>query len=148
RVGNVVSEVAGGCFCCRFTDLVDAVRRGLEADPDLLLCEPVGSCTDLVATVVQPFQQFYGDRFRMAPLSVLLDPAHVRQWLLHESDPGFPEEVAYIWEKQVAEADLLVLNKVDTLSPEEQERLLQALQSRCSDRRVIGLSALGGQGVE
>ena len=31
--------------------------------PDLILAEPVGSCTDLVATVVQPLRDLYGQRF-------------------------------------------------------------------------------------
>src|SRR3954466_16020667 len=50
--GFAVEETAGACFCCRFDDLVDRVGR-LEAQerPDVILAEPVGSCTDLVATV-------------------------------------------------------------------------------------------------
>src|SRR5579872_7396723 len=51
--GFSVEEVAGACFCCRFDDLVDKVGKLEDADkPDLILAEPVGSCTDLVATVV------------------------------------------------------------------------------------------------
>src|ERR1044071_3371470 len=51
--GFPVEEVAGACFCCRFDDLVNRVEK-LSADerPDVILAEPVGSCTDLVATVV------------------------------------------------------------------------------------------------
>src|SRR6516164_158109 len=53
--GLPVEEVAGACFCCRFDDLVDRVGALQSAQrPDLILAEPVGSCTDLVATVVQP----------------------------------------------------------------------------------------------
>src|SRR5262245_46943418 len=53
--GFSVAEVAGACFCCKFDDLLTQVGS-LEADrrPDVILAEPVGSCTDLVATVVQP----------------------------------------------------------------------------------------------
>src|SRR5580693_3037900 len=46
--GFAVEEVAGACFCCRFDDLVGKVGRLEESDrPDVLLAEPVGSCTDL-----------------------------------------------------------------------------------------------------
>src|SRR5215470_18071755 len=60
--GLAVEEVAGACFCCRFDDLVGRVSQ-LQKDqrPDVLLAEPVGSCTDLVATVVQPLKDLYGD---------------------------------------------------------------------------------------
>src|SRR5215467_3162305 len=52
--GFPVAEVAGACFCCRFDDLVAQVRQLEQKDrPDVILAEPVGSCTDLVATVVQ-----------------------------------------------------------------------------------------------
>src|SRR5687767_9921262 len=53
--GFAVREVAGACFCCRFDDLVSQVGQLEEQQrPDVILAEPVGSCTDLVATVVQP----------------------------------------------------------------------------------------------
>ena len=53
--GFDVEEVPGACFCCKFDDLLSTIGR-LERSqsPDVILAEPVGSCTDLVATVVQP----------------------------------------------------------------------------------------------
>src|SRR5881392_833569 len=62
--GFSVEEVPGACFCCRFDDLVAKVEQ-LQASerPDVILAEPVGSCTDLVATVVQPLKDLYGSRF-------------------------------------------------------------------------------------
>src|SRR5687767_8248735 len=66
--GFAVEEVAGACFCCKFDDLLAKVGS-LEASqrPDVILAEPVGSCTDLVATVVQPLKDLYGTRFSVAP---------------------------------------------------------------------------------
>src|SRR5262245_34943074 len=50
--GFPVQEIAGGCFCCRFNSLVEASRKLSAATrPDVFIAEPVGSCTDLVATV-------------------------------------------------------------------------------------------------
>src|SRR5579859_2386905 len=55
--GFAVQEVPGACFCCRFNDLVDRVGQLSRDDrPDIILAEPVGSCTDLVATVVRPLE--------------------------------------------------------------------------------------------
>src|SRR5690242_17672576 len=63
-----VAEVTGGCFCCRFEDLVEAVV-GLVAsdDVDTVIAEAVGSCTDLQATVVRPLRRYYGERMVVAP---------------------------------------------------------------------------------
>src|SRR5438552_18031980 len=59
--GFAVEEVAGACFCCRFDELMEKVERLEEHErPDVILAEPVGSCTDLVATVVQPLKDLYG----------------------------------------------------------------------------------------
>ena len=70
-----VEEISGGCFCCRFNSLIDAARK-LTADtrPDVFLAEPVGSCTDLVATVSLPLRKIYGDDYQVSALSVLVDP--------------------------------------------------------------------------
>src|SRR5262245_65983942 len=62
--GLSVAEVAGACFCCKFNDLMDKVEELKRAGrPDVILAEPVGSCTDLVATVVQPLRDLYGEKF-------------------------------------------------------------------------------------
>ena len=55
--GHDVGEVAGACFCCNFDELLNQVASlAKRRDPDVLLAEPVGSCTDLAATVVQPLK--------------------------------------------------------------------------------------------
>src|SRR5580765_6480293 len=62
--GFRVEEVAGACFCCKFDELARAADRlRIEERPDVLLAEPVGSCTDLTATVVAPLAKLYSDRF-------------------------------------------------------------------------------------
>lgn len=148
EVGVIVAEVAGGCFCCRFSDLIDATEQILANNPDVLLGEPVGSCTDLIATVVNPLKLFYPDIFRIAPISVLVDPQRVREFVLKETPTRFPEEVAYIFQKQLEEADIIVLNKIDTLTSEETERMLNALKELQPNKPVLGVSALRGDGVD
>src|SRR5262245_63290645 len=112
--GLAVEEVAGACFCCRFDELVDKVGQLESAQrPDVLLAEPVGSCTDLVATVVQPLKDLYGTRFEVAPYTVLFKPSHGRKILSGGEDAGFSPKAAYIFRKQLEEADVIVLNRID-----------------------------------
>jgi len=148
ELGVPVAEVAGGCFCCRFSDLVDATEQILAKNPDVLLGEPVGSCTDLAATVVNPLKLFYGDIFRIAPFSVLVDPQRVRELVLKEMPTRFPEEVAYIFRKQLEEADIIVLNKVDTLTQSEADRMVGALKELQPAKPILKVSALRGDGVD
>ena len=147
--GLGLEEVAGGCFCCRFDDLVTATDRLInEIKPDVLLGEPVGRCTDISATVLQPMKKLYADWFRLAPFSVIADPARLRQALDSDGASGFPDSVTYIFRKQLEEADVIVINKVDLLSQEELAGLKQDIASRLPDTPVLVISALNGDGVD
>lgn len=103
--GIAFDEVAGGCFCCRFNDLLDAADRLAAYDPDVIFAEPVGSCTDIVATTIRPLQQLFPDRFRIAPFTVLVDPARA----MDLSNP----DTFFLFENQLAEADIVCVSKSD-----------------------------------
>jgi G3E family GTPase len=150
-----VEEVAGGCFCCRFPDMIAAFQRLVERDQaDVLLGEPVGSCTDLAATVMQPLEKLHAADFDLAPLSVLVDGHQVRALarLRAEAEQApaerFPDNVLYIYEKQLEEADLIVLNKSDRLGAGELAELTASLAARFPGKPLMTMSALGGDGVD
>jgi Ni2+-binding GTPase involved in maturation of urease and hydrogenase len=147
--GFPVEEVPGACFCCRFDDLVGRVGR-LETSerPDVILAEPVGSCTDLVATVVQPLKDLYGDRFQVGPYPVLFKPSHGLRILRDEAGGGFSPKAAYIFRKQLEEADAIVINRIDELRPEELAELTQRVGAEFPGTPVLRLSAKTGQGFE
>src|SRR5688500_4065926 len=94
--GFDVGEVAGACFCCNFNELTSTVEQ-LEASarPDVLLAEPVGSCTDLVATVIRPLVQVYEAPLEVAPYGVILKPSHGARILRRESSAGFSPKAEY-----------------------------------------------------
>ena len=116
--GFAVEEVPGACFCCKFDELVGKVGE-LEAHerPDVILAEPVGSCTDLVATVIQPLKDLYQTRFTVAPYAVLLKPSHGIRILQDQPAGGFSPKAAYIFKKQLEEADAIVINRADEFEP-------------------------------
>jgi hypothetical protein len=94
--GVPADQVSGGCFCCRFPDLVEALDRLAAHAPDVVFAEAVGSCIDVVATTLRPLLRDYPGRFRMAPLTVVL---HARP-----EDP----DLEYLYDHQCAEADILI----------------------------------------
>ena len=125
--GFATEEIPGGCFCCRFNSLVDAARSlDAASKPDVFIAEPVGSCTDLVATVTYPLRRIYGGQFVIAPLSVLVDPVRAERVLGLAEGKTFSEKVQYIYRKQLEEADLIVITKSE-LWPADR---LQALRAR------------------
>jgi G3E family GTPase len=146
--GFPVEEITGGCFCCRFNSLTDAADRlARDARPDVFLAEPVGSCTDLRATVQYPLRRLYGDGYRVAPLSVLVDPHRAARMLGLEPGRTFSRKVQYVYEKQLEEADLVVVNKRDLLDGAQLERLTQALAARFPHADVIAVSARTGENL-
>ena len=115
--GFQVGEVPGACFCCKFDDLLSTVDSLSEdAVPDLIIAEPVGSCTDLVATVIEPMKALFGDRFETGPLVVLLKPSHGKKILSGGERRGFSPKAEYIFLKQLEEADSIAINKVDRMN--------------------------------
>jgi Ni2+-binding GTPase involved in maturation of urease and hydrogenase len=145
--GFSVGEVPGACFCCKFDELVATVEALSETQqPDVVLAEPVGSCTDLVATVIEPMQQFFGERFEVGPLAVLLKPEHGRKILKSEPNAGFSPKAAYIFLKQLEEADVIVINKIDKLNDRERAELVRMVEERFVAKPVIAMSARDGDG--
>ena len=142
--GFDVGEVPGACFCCKFDDLVDTITS-LSGDsnklPDIVIAEPVGSCTDLVATVAEPMRELFGDRFEVGPMVVLLKPEHGRKILADTPGKGFSPKAEYIFLKQLEEADAIVVNKADKLSDEQQQTLLNQIAQRFPDVPAICASA-------
>jgi hypothetical protein len=105
--GLAAHEVSGGCFCCRFSDFVSRAARLAGDAPDVILAEPVGSCTDLAATVLRPLRSYYRERFRVAPLTVLVDPERAADL----ADPN----LEYLFHRQIAEADIVLHSKADKM---------------------------------
>lgn len=152
--GYATEEIAGGCFCCRFNTLVDAANKlSDQMKPDVFIAEPVGSCTDLVATVTYPLRRMYGDAFTIAPLSVLVDPVRARRVFGLDAGGSFSSKVAYIFKKQLEEADIIVISKSDMIGDQEREELREALTKEfplaqiltASPRQETGLEELFGQ---
>ena len=147
--GFATEEIPGGCFCCRFNSLVQAAQKLTEeAAPDVFIAEPVGSCTDLVATVTYPLRRMYGNAFTVAPLSVLVDP--VRALRIFGLEPGgnFSEKVLYIYRKQLEEADLIVINKCDLIDDARRNKLREQLTEKFPEATLLEISAREGEGLE
>lgn len=143
-----VEEVVKGCFCCKFDELVDQMEKILAHNPDILMGEPVGSCTDFVAAVAHPIKIHYRDAFIFSPFTTMVDPDRVRELLLKETETTFPEEVAYLFHKQLEEADLVVLNKIDLIDDTERTRLTEALKKEFPEKKILVVAAKNGVGMD
>ncbi len=145
-----VSEITGGCFCCRLDDLVQSIRTLDEISrPEVMIAEPVGSCTDLMATVLQPFEKIYHTPMVLAPLSVVLDARRALAALGGPRHHGsLHRDVGYVYRKQLEEAEWLVVNKIDLLTEGDQDDLRSRLTAAFPGKRQFHLSARTGMGLD
>jgi len=147
--GFDTEEIAGGCFCCRFPSLVEASQRlSAATQPQVFVAEPVGSCTDLAATVTYPLRQLYGGDFTVAPVSVLLDPIRALRVFGLEAGDSFSEKVRYIYLKQIEEGDLVVVGKCDLLDGTRLGSLRQAIATRFPGKEILTVSARDGTNLD
>lgn len=143
-----VGEVTGGCFCCRFDDLLTVVSQLLSSKTaDTIIAEAVGSCTDLQATVVRPLRKYHGDEFSVAPLATIVDPHRLRAFA-RAAERGEPEsDLSYLFGQQLAEADVIAVNKTDTVSADELAALASALHEKFPSALIVPYSARTGSGL-
>jgi len=144
--GVAVSEVSGSCFCCNFPGLVAATENLRQAaHADVLVAEPVGSCTDLSATLMQPLKEKFATELVLSPLSVVIDPIRLRELLSGETT--LHPDAAYILRKQLEEADVILLNKTDELDQTTRQELVERLANELAGTAVREISARTGDGV-
>lgn len=142
-----VREVSGSCFCCNFNGFAEALKILADRGVGVILAEPVGSCTDLSATILQPLKALHGKEYTLAPFTVLLDPTRAKEVLGRIKSTLHPDAF-YILRLQLAEADRILLNKDDLLTPEERQALAGALRKEFPNARVETASAKTGSGLD
>ncbi len=139
-------EVGDGCFCCRF-DMLEKSIASLQAKerPDIIFAESVGSCADLAATVINPLLSFNPGLYEIV-LSVFADIRLLVKFLQNERDI-FYDNVNYIYEKQLEEADIIVANKIDLLTKDQLMQAKQLIEAEYGDKIILYQNSLSGEDI-
>jgi G3E family GTPase len=144
--GIPVRQVINGCFCCQFSKLSGSLESLVKLEqPDVIFAESVGTCTDLVATVIRPLRQFHpGAR---VSFSVFADAPLL--WLILNGQPTpFEEQVRYLYLKQLEEASLIIVNKVDLVSVGLLQEIRQLLEEKYAEKDVLFQNSLDESSVQ
>ena len=133
-----VREITGGCFCCRYDELESALLAAADSGATTVIAEAVGSCTDLVATVLAPLAQRRATSMTVQPLAVAVDP-----WRVLEIDSARDTgDIAYLFRKQIEEADVVLITRADLDPPDVTERI-RTINARAPIMRVSGRTGDG-----
>lgn len=133
-------QVVNGCFCCNYNDLDKSIQSLITTNkPDIIFAESVGSCTDIVATVVKPLFNFYPEV--QVTFSTFADVRLLR--ILLKGDAHiFDESVTYIYFKQLEETDIIVISKIDLIDNETLREIKQMMNEKYGDKILLYQNSL------
>ncbi|MEJ7682790.1 MAG: GTP-binding protein [Segetibacter sp.] len=127
-------QVVNSCFCCNYNELDSKIESLIRThNVDTIFAESVGSCTDVVATIFNPLLQFRPQL--QVTVSTFAD-AVLLYSLLKENKCLFDEDVKYIYCKQLQEAGVIVVNKVDLISKAQLEELKQIMRENYREKII------------
>ena len=141
----------GGCSASQITDECicfchDVLREKLEdwyaAGCELVVSDIPGFGVGALEHVYHGLEAECPEEYELAPFTVLTEPRNVSVLRTGGGD------MAHILDAQLREADLIVLNKCDTLDDARAEEDRAFLAARYPEAEVIALSALTGEGIE
>jgi Ni2+-binding GTPase involved in maturation of urease and hydrogenase len=133
-------EVSNGCFCCNYNELDQHLKQLTKATrPEFIFAEAVGSCTDMLATVVRPLRKF--NPGISTQLCVFLD-AELLSAIIENKASFISESVRYIYKKQIEEAEVLLVNKIDRITQSQQSMLRDILLGEYPASQVLFQNSL------
>jgi G3E family GTPase len=142
--GITTREVSKGCFCCNYQQLDDHLSALQENNPDIIFAESVGSCTDLIATIAKPLFQFKPEIETV--ISIFADAELLMSVI--EGRSSFTDSVRYIYKKQLEEADILILNKVDLIDTRQLTTLDHVIKSEYPGKIILHQRSLETEDIE
>lgn len=148
-LGFTYAEVTHGCFCCRFPDFMMRIQEILnKINPDIILAEPVGSCTDLLATVYAPLNKYYKETVDLSPYLVLIDSSTILDYNQKFNLVSPREPIGFLLSWQIKEAEILGINKVDLVSNRQIEIVEELVKKINSEAEIIQVSAKTGYNID
>ena len=133
-------KVMNGCFCCNYNDLEANIQSLIQTnETEIIFAESVGSCTDIVATVLKPLLHFYPHA--QITVSTFAD-VRLLEMILKADTNFFDETVNYIYLKQLEEAGIIVINKIDLIDKEQLEKIKQFMLQKYETKILLYQNSL------
>lgn len=146
--GVLNDRIAGDCICYQHENLVDKLNQLVKQGASVIFSDIPGCGIGALDHVYLELDRREPGEFELMPFLCVVDPERLRMIMPEKADLGFPEELRFLVDAQMAEADLIVLNKIDLLSEEERRQRLEFLAASYPGTPVLAMSALTGEGVD
>lgn len=139
KYGLKVKEMPSGCICCTLgSDLLTTLRDVAEAfHPDLVVIEPTG-VADPVA-IHDTLKLYVGPPIDMVRIVIIVDS---------ERYDAIAKALERPLKNQLKAAQVIVLNKMDRVSPEQLASIEARVREIGSTARIIPASAIQGTNLD
>lgn len=141
--GVNASEITDNCICYVNEQLAQRLDGYYDEGCDLVVSDIPGFGVGALEHVYHGLTEKFPGRFPLAPFTVLVEPGTVEKLR-----GGAAGDLRYIYDTQLTEADLIVLNKCDLLGREEREADLRWLREHYPQAKALAISARTGEGLE
>ena len=145
--GVMTLPISGGCICYQHENLVGKLHQLESAGADVIFSDIPGCGIGALDHVYLELNDKEKDEFDLMPFLCIVDPERIKMVMPEQASLNLPEEMRFLLDAQMAEADLIVLNKIDTVSEEEVDAITDFIKGIYPETPVMTMSAMKGTGV-
>lgn len=146
--GVITLDISGDCICYQHENLVDKLHQLETMGANVIFSDIPGLGIGALDNVYLQLNEREPGEFDLMPFLCLIDPERIRMVMPEQADLNLPDELKFLLNAQMAEADLIVLNKIDTISAEKKDEIIAFVKDRYPDTPILAMSALTGEGVD
>ena len=141
--GCAAEEITEQCICYCHDVLTGKLDAFFNDGCELVLSDIPGFGVGALEHVYHGLTAEMPGVYEFAPFTVLVEPKTVEQLR-----SGAESDLNYIYRTQLAEADLIVLNKCDLIDASEKDECCAFLTEHYPQSQVIAISARTGDGLD
>lgn len=146
--GCDVEEITGDCICYINETLTERLDRMHAAGNKFVMSDIPGCGIGALEHVYYQLDDRYGDKYDLAPFTVVVDPERLRMILPEQANINLPlEDCQFLLDAQLKEADCIALNKCDTIDQATTDADVAFLKEHYPNIPVFTISALDGTGI-
>lgn len=139
--------ISGNCICYQHENLVDKLHQLEAAGADIIFSDIPGCGIGAMDHVYLELEDKEKGQFHLMPFTCIVDPERIRMIMPEEADINLPEEMKFLLDAQMAEADLIVINKIDTIDEGKTDEIMAFIKNAYPKTPVMKMSAMMGTGV-
>lgn len=146
-----VTEIPSGCICYQMENFVDKINRIIHKENPLLIMSDIPGCgVGALDHVYHTLHNNYEDKYSLAPFTVIVDPERLKILIdkKNAKKMHINPELSYLMIKQLEEADLILLNKIDLLNEKEVDEYVLFLKKLYPYTEIIPISAKMNKNID